>query len=140
MIAQQTLYLVIVTGVLMQLFFVPDAPAPEGLRRVKRLYYRYRIAILSFCLGTLLNLYTVFFFKSSSLLVSFSFMLVIIALLLLNEFGPFQRLGLSFKFALLSLCLLSFCAAVLPMIFGEVGTAIFLASMNCSSSRFNGSR
>jgi len=129
MIGQQALYLAIVTGVLMQLLFVPDAPAPEGLRRVKRFYYRYRIAILSFCLGTLLNLYTVFFFKSSSLLVSFSFMLVIIALLLLNEFGAFQRWGLSFKFALLSLCLLSFCAAVLPMIFGELGTAIFLASM-----------
>jgi hypothetical protein len=129
MIAQQTLYLAIVTAVLMQLFFVPDAPAPERLPRVKRLYYRYRIAILSFCLGTLLNLYTVFFFKSSSLLVSFSFMLVIIALLLLNEFGPFQRLGLPFKFALLSLCLLSFSAAVVPIIFGEVGRLIFLASM-----------
>ena len=129
MIAQQTLYLAIVTAVLTHVFFVPDAPAAEGLPRVKRFYYRYRIAILSFCLGTLLNLYTVFFFKSSSLLVSFSFMLVIIALLLANEFGPFQRLGLSFKFALLSLCLLSFCAAVVPMIFGEVGTAIFLASM-----------
>jgi len=70
---------------------------------VKRWYYRYRIAILSFCLGTLLNMYTLFFFKSSSLLVSFSFLLVMVALLLLNEFGPFQRLGLSFKFALLSL-------------------------------------
>src|SRR5213079_2335952 len=95
----------------------------------KRLYYRYRIAVLSFCLGTLLNLYTVFFFKSSSLVVSFSFMLVIIALLLLNEFRALQRLGLAFKFALLSLCLLSFCAAVVPILFGEVGSAIFLASM-----------
>src|SRR5438045_6147356 len=129
MIAQQTLYLAIVTAVLTHVFFVLDAPAAESLPRVKRFYYRYRIAILSFCLGTLLNLYTVFFFKSSSLLISFSFMLVIIALLLANEFGPFQRLGLSFKFALLSLCLLSFCAAVVPMIFGEVGTAVFLASM-----------
>lgn len=129
MIAQQTLYLAIVTAVLTHVFFVPDAPAAEGLPRVKRFYYRYRIAILSFCLGTLLNLYTLFFFKSSSLLVSFSFMLVIIALLLANEFGPFQRLGLSFKFALLSLCLLSFCAAVVPMIFGKVGTTVFVASM-----------
>src|SRR5258705_2671421 len=110
------------------MFFAPVAPV-EGLPAVKRFYCRYRIAILSFCLGTLLNVYTVFFFKSSSLLVSFSFLLVMIALMLLNEFGPFQRLGLSFKFALLSLCGLSFCATVVPMIFGQVCTAIFLASM-----------
>ena len=129
MIAQQMLYLAIVAAVLTQMFFVPEAPAAEGLPRVKRFYYRYRIALLSFCLGTLLNLYTLFFFKSSSLLVSFSFMLVIIALLLANEFGPFQRLGVSFKFALLSVCLLSFSAAVVPIAFGEVSTGIFLASM-----------
>jgi hypothetical protein len=129
MIAQQTVYLAIVTAVLTQLFFVPDEPAPEGLPSVKRFYYRYRVAVLSFFLGTLLNLYTLFFFKSSSLLVSFSFMLVMVALLLLNEFGPFQRLGLAFKFALLSLCGLSFCATVVPVIFGQVGTAVFLASM-----------
>src|SRR5207244_3538583 len=129
MIAQQALYLAIVTAVLTQMFFVPDEPPLEGLSPVKRYYYRYRIAILSFCLGTLLNMYTLFFFKSSSLLVSFSFLLVMVALLLLNEFGPFQRLGLSFKFALLSLCGLSFCATVVPVIFGQVGTGIFLASM-----------
>jgi hypothetical protein len=52
-----------------------------------------------------------------------------IALLLMNEFGPFRRLGLPFRFALLSLCGLSFCATVVPLIFGRVGTAIFLTSM-----------
>ena len=129
MIAQQALYLAIVTVVLTQMFFVPDEPAPQGLSPVKRFYYRHRIALLSFFLGTLLNVYTLFFFKSSSLLVSFSFMLVMVALLFLNEFGPFKRLGISFKFALLSLCGLSFCATVVPVIFGRVGTAIFLASM-----------
>jgi len=129
MIAQQTVYLAIVTLVLTQMFFVPDEPVHERLPAIKRYYYRYRIAILSFFLGTLLNLYTIFFFKSSSLLVSFSFLLVIVALLLLNEFGPFRRLGVSFKFALLSLCALSFCATVVPVIFGQVSTRIFLVSM-----------
>ena len=133
MIAQQALYLAIVTAVLTQMFFVPDEPALEGLPPVKRFYYRHRLAILSFFLGTLLNVYTLFFFKSSSLLVSFSFLLVMIALLLLNEFGPFKRLGLAFKFALLSLCGLSFCATVVPVIFGQVGVSIFLASMTVGS-------
>src|SRR4051812_34905854 len=126
MIAQQTVYLAMVTAVLTQMFFVPDEPALETLPPVRRFYYRYRAAILGFLLGTLLNVYTLFFFKSSSLIVSFSFMLVMVALLFANEFGPFRRLGLAFKFALLSLCGLSFCATVMPVIFGHVGTTIFL--------------
>lgn len=129
MVAQQALYLAIVTAVLTQMFLVPDEPPLEGLSRAKRFYYRYRLAALSFCLGTLLNLYTLFFFKSSSLLVSFSFLLVLVALLVLNEFGPFKRLGLSFRFALLSLCGLSFCATVVPVAAGQIGVAVFLASM-----------
>jgi len=128
-IAQQIVYLAIVTAVLTQTFLVPDEPAAEGLSGAKRFYYRHRLAILSFFLGTLLNVYTVFFFKSSSLLVSFSFLLVMIALLFLNEFGPFKHSGLAFKFALLSLCGLSFCATVVPVAFGQVGTGIFLVSM-----------
>jgi hypothetical protein len=129
MIAQQAVYLALVTAVLTQMFFVPEAPAAETLRGIKRWYYRQRVAILSFFLGTLLNVYTVFFFKSSSLLVSFSFMLVLIALLVLNEFGPLKRLGVAFRFALLSVCGLSFCATVVPMVFGRVSMMIFLLSM-----------
>jgi len=129
MIAQQAIYLAIVTAVLTQMFFVPVEPALEGAPAVKRYYYRHRLALLSFFLGTLLNVYTLFFFKSSSLLVSFWFMLVMIGLLFLNEFGPFKRLGISFKFALLSLCGLSFCATVVPVIFGQVGITVFLVSM-----------
>jgi len=129
MIAQQAVYLGLVTILLTHMFFVPEPPPLDGLPRPKRLYYRRRLAILSFFLGTLLNVYTVFFFKSSSLLVSFSFMLVMIGLLLLNEFDPFRRLGVAFRFALLSLCGLSFCATVVPMVFGRVGTLVFLVSM-----------
>jgi hypothetical protein len=129
MIAQQAVYLGLVTILLTHMFFVPEPPPLDGLPRPKRIYYRRRLAILSFFLGTLLNVYTVFFFKSSSLLVSFSFMLVMIGLLLLNEFGPFRRLGVAFRFALLSLCGLSFCATVVPMVFGRVGTLVFLVSM-----------
>ena len=126
MIAQQAVYLAVVTAVLTNMFLVPDEPAAE---RLKRFYYRHRLSLLSFFLGTLLNLYTLFFFKSSSLLVSFSFMLVMVALLLLNEFGPFRRFGLAFKFALLSLCGLSFCATILPVAIGQMGVAVFLGSM-----------
>ena len=130
-IGQQALYLVVVTAVLTQMFLEAGAPppAPEGMSALGRWYRRYRTAIMSFFLGTLLNLYTIFFFKSSSLLVSFSFMFVLVFLLLLNEFNRFKWLGLSFKFALLSLCGLSFCASVVPVFYGQVGVGVFLLSM-----------
>jgi hypothetical protein len=125
-IAQQALYLAVATAVLTEMFFRPEAAPAEG---VMRLYYRYRIALLSFLLGGLLNLYTIFFFKSSTLLVSFSFMLLMVALLVLNELHQFRWLGLSFRFVLLSLCGLSFCATAVPILVGRIGVTVFLLSM-----------
>ena len=127
-IAQQAVYLAIVTAVLTQMFFAPEAPR-ENLSFLKGYYYRYRLALLSFLLGGLLNLYTIFFFKSSSLLVSAAFLLLLVALLVLNELSHFKWLGLSFKFALLSLCGLSFCATVVPVFVGQIGLTVFLLSM-----------
>lgn len=130
-IGQQALYLAVVTAVLTQLFLEAGGPPPalESMPALRRSYHRYRTAIMSFFLGTLLNLYTIFFFKSSSLLVSFSFLLVLASLLLVNQFNRFKWLGLSFKFALLSLCGLSFCVNVVPIFFGQVGVAVFLISI-----------
>src|ERR1700675_1790998 len=71
-IGQQAFYLAVVTAVLTQMFLEAGGPV------LKRSYHRYRTAIMSFFLGTLLNLYAIFFFKSSSLLVSFSFMLLLV--------------------------------------------------------------
>jgi hypothetical protein len=130
-IGQQALYLIVVTAVLTQMFLDAGRPPPalEGMSAIARGYRRYRTAILSFLLGSLLNLYTIFFFKSSSLLVSFSFMFLLVLLLVLNELSHFKWLGLSFKFALLSLCGLSFCASVVPVFYGQVGVDVFLLSM-----------
>lgn len=127
-IAQQAVYLAIVTAVLTQMFFAPEPPG-ESLSSLKSYYYRYRLALLSFLLGGLLNLYTIFFFKSSSLLVSAAFLLLLVVLLVLNELSHFKWLGLSFKFALLSLCGLAFCATVVPVFVGRIGLAVFLLSM-----------
>jgi len=130
-IGQQTLYLAIVTGVLTQMFMEEGRPARVlgNAFVLRRWYFEYRPAIVNFFLGTLLNVYTIFFFKSSSLLVSFSFLVLLVFLLLLNEFNRFRWLGLSFKFALLSLCGLSFWANVVPIFVGSIGLLVFLFSM-----------
>jgi hypothetical protein len=130
-IGQQVLYLTVITLALMQMFLDQARPAPvtEGMFVVRRWYYRYRNALLHFFLGTLLNLYAIFFFKSSSLLVSFSFLGVLVLLLLANETPRLKALGLPFKFALLSLCFLSFFALIVPTVIGSLGTVVFLTSI-----------
>lgn len=130
-IGQQVVYLAVITFALMQMFLDQARPAPvtEGMFVIRRWYYRYRSALLHFFLGTLLNLYAIFFFKSSSLLVSFSFLGVLVLLLIANETPRLKALGLPFKFALLSLCFLSFFALIVPTVIGSLGTAVFLASI-----------
>lgn len=130
-IGQQIVYLTVITLALMQMFLDQARPAPvtEGMFVVRRWYYRYRNALLHFFLGTLLNLYAIFFFKSSSLLVSFSFLGVLVLLLIANETPRLKALGLPFKFALLSLCFLSFFALIVPTVIGSLGTVVFLTSI-----------
>jgi hypothetical protein len=130
-IGQQVLYLVVIHATLMQMFFEASRPPTEVREKIffKRWYYEYRTAIIHFFFGNLLNLYTIFFFKSSSLLVSFGFMTALIALLVANESSRFKSLGLSFKFALLSLCYLAFFAYVVPIYVGSINTMVFLLSV-----------
>jgi hypothetical protein len=82
-----------------------------------------------FLFGSLLNLYTIYYFKSSSLLASFSFMLVLVCLLLANESRFVKARGLALKFAFLALCVLSFSAHVTPVFVGAIGPFVFLGSM-----------
>jgi hypothetical protein len=130
-IVQQAIYLVLIAAILLQLFFAQGKPAPalQELPRLKRWYYEYRTAFVHFLLGTLLNLYTLFFFKSSSLFVSAAFMVILVLLLIANESKRLKQQGLSFKFALFSLCLVSFCASIVPVFAGSIGLFVFLLSM-----------
>jgi hypothetical protein len=116
-IGQQALYLAVVMALLLQIFLASER------------FVKYREPLVHFLLGALLNLYALFFFKSSSLLVSCGFLAFIVALLLANESRRFKSLGLPFKFVLLSLCLLSFSAVLVPVLVGSIGVAVFLLSM-----------
>lgn len=130
-IAQQAAYLILIAMILLQMFFTEGKtpPDPTGMFILKRWYFEYRTALVHFLLGTLLNLYTLFFFKSASLFVSFAFMIVLLLLMIANDSKRLKALGVSFKFALFSLCLLSFCASVVPVFVGSMGLFVFLLSM-----------
>jgi hypothetical protein len=130
-IAQQGIYLLLITVVLVQTLLSERRPAPDlaAASRWKRWYFEYRNPAIHFLLGALLSAYTLFFFKSSSLLVSFGFMGVLVMLLVANESARFKALGLPFKFALLGLCYLAFFAYVVPVAIGQTGLGVFLLSM-----------
>jgi hypothetical protein len=134
-IGQQVVYLAVIMTALLQLFHEQGQPAPDlaALSRLRRWVHEYRGAAVHFLLGALLNLYAIFFFKSSSLAVSFAFLGFLVALLLANESRRFKALGLPFKFALLALCFLCFFAMLLPVLAGSIGLAMFLASMLAAS-------
>jgi Protein of unknown function (DUF2914) len=130
-IGQQLAYLLVIMAVLLHMFLEQGTAPPElaGKRILFRWYYQYRSAVVHFLLGALLNLYAIFYFKSSSLLVSFGFLGVLLAVLLANELKRIKSFGLPVKFALLGLCFLSFSACVVPVLVGSIGLGVFLVSM-----------
>jgi hypothetical protein len=129
-IGQQAVYLAVITTALLQMLVEQGEPPRQPPAFVlKRWYYEYRNALVHFLMGALLNLYAIFYFKSSSLLVSFGFLGFLVIVLLANEVRRVKSLGLSFKFALLSLCLLSFFAYLIPVLVGSISLVLFLLSM-----------
>lgn len=130
-IGQQVFYLVVITAALVQMLLEDSKPRTDLDRMIapRRWYFQYRTAIVHFFFGSLLNLYTIYFFKSSSLLVSSAFLAVLVLLVAANESRRFKSLGLVFKFALLSLCYLSFFAHVVPVFVGSIGLTVFLLSI-----------
>src|SRR5689334_10234292 len=109
-ILQQAIYLVVsavLIGVELQAQVREVAP-PRVLVKV----WRYREAFLHFLLGTLLNSYTIFYFKSASGLSSFIFIALLISLLILNEFMHFGKAQAKVHVAFWSLCLVSYLASL----------------------------
>lgn len=131
LIGQQVAYLLVITAILLQAFFAVGLPVPDAatLSRFRRLYNEFHTGILHFLLGSLLSLYTIFFFKSSSLFVSFSFLGVLLVLLVANESRRFKAIGPSVRFTLFAICLLSFSASVVPVAIGSVSMLVFMISM-----------
>ncbi|MEO5969777.1 MAG: DUF2914 domain-containing protein, partial [Bdellovibrionia bacterium] len=133
---QQALYLII-SGLLLSVELVEEVRlvnSPFILNRV----WRYREPFLHFLLGTLLNSYTIFYFKSASAFTSFGFIAILIALLTLNEFKRFGKSQTQVHAAFFSLCLVSYFATLAPILMGSIGTLPFLTAVMASILIFAG--
>jgi hypothetical protein len=99
-------------------------------------FWRFHVEIMHFLFGSLLSLYTIFYFKSASLMTSFYFMGVLAGLLILNEWTFFKKSGLKVRSALLALCLSSYFIYLVPVVTGAIGWGAFTLAMVLSISLF----
>ena len=122
-IAQQFFYLFIIAILIhYEILFRMLKWRPEGYW-IK--FWNYRNLLIHFLLGTLLNIYSLFYIKSSSFINSIIFLLLMSAGLLANELPFVKKSKVSIKVGLFSICLLSFFSIIYPLILGFIGWTPF---------------
>jgi hypothetical protein len=97
--------------------------------------WKYQQEIIHFFLGSLLSEYMLLYFKSSSLVVSFVFIVILAAVLVVNEFRQVQGTsGVPIRATYFSLCLISYFIVQVPVVLGFVGWIPFLLALGLASA------
>jgi len=118
-ILQQCFYLfVIATLIHHEILYRLHKWRPQG-RMVK--LWEFRNLLLHFLLGTLLNIYSIFYIKSASLIASLVFLALMVVMILANELPMVKKSKVSFKVGLFAICLFSFVSILFPLLLGFVG-------------------
>jgi hypothetical protein len=126
-LVQQGSYLVVL-AVLM----IVDERYESGVAKPPRWLapaWRFAEDAIHFFLGSLLSSFTLFFLKSSSGIAPLLFMVVLGALLVANELPRVREQGPVVRFALLSVCVTSYGALVLPIVLGYIRAWMFVAAV-----------
>ena len=131
---QQLVYLLLIMLFLYWEIVPPQVFLKEEGFLVK--LWKFHIELLHFLFGSLLSLYTIFYFKSASMMTSFAFMGFLAALLIINELPQFQKRGIIIRSSLLALCLASYFIYLVPVITKTIGVFAFILSMTLSLSLF----
>lgn len=88
-------------------------------------YWKYHDLIVHFLFGSLLSLYTIFFYTSASALTSFLYILILGGLMLANEVDKIRKVGISLRVTLFTICTLSFFSFLYPITMGRMGDTPF---------------
>ena len=88
-------------------------------------FWEYHNLVVHFLFGSLLSVYTIFYYTSASAVTSFFFILLLAGLMLANEFPRFQKLGLPVRVILFSICVMSYFSFFYPILMGHVGVIPF---------------
>ena len=121
---QQCLYIAI-AGYILRLSFLNKEQLWEAPEKYKKIW-NYQNEIVHFLLGGLLSIYTLFYFVSSSLSVSFTFLIFMFTALVFNETTYVKNQGFFCKYLLYSIALFSFFLFLLPHYISEKPIHLFL--------------
>jgi hypothetical protein len=127
-IVQQGIYLC-VAGLLIAFDFLEHyGKYHPGVGLWSRIW-KYREAVIHFMLGTLMNAYTIFYFKSASVMTSFTYVGVLVVILIVTEFKKFGGAQTAVHMALWNLCVISYSIYIVPILVGSIGLLPFLGSV-----------
>lgn len=129
-ILQQFLYLAIIGGFLF--LETKHSQAEWTPHKSLQKIWEYRSLVVHFLLGSLLSVYSLFYFKSSSIVSSFLFMGIIFSLMVANEIQRVQSAGIWVKLVLWILSLISFLSILVPVVIGSVGYIAFFLTLLCT--------
>lgn len=123
-LAQQAVYLLIIASILHhEIIFRLQKWSPSSSFTEKM--WSYRNLLLHFLLGTLLNIYSLFYIKSASLIGSLLFLALMVGLIIANELQIVKKAKVSLKVALFAICLFSYISILYPIILGFLGWTPF---------------
>lgn len=88
-------------------------------------FWQYHDLVVHFLFGSLLSVYTIFYYTSASALTSFAFIVLLAGLMLANEVPRFQKIGLPVRVILFSICVMSYFSFFYPILMGHVGVIPF---------------
>lgn len=128
---QQSTYLVISATILVLSLLEYKPKSEKGIK-----IWSYHEEALSFFMGGLLSVYTLLYFKASSIFTSFIFLIILCILLLANESKRARSFSKLIPLSLFSLCLTSFYVCLIPTLFGTEGPLPFLTSILASYLTF----
>lgn len=131
---QQAVYLFIVAFILHhEILYRLHKWRPHGF--VEKMW-NYRNLLLHFLLGTLLNIYSLFYIKSASLISSIIFLALMVGLIIANESTLVKKAKVSFKVGLFAICLFSYMSILFPLLLGFVGWTPFGLSVAATLAFF----
>lgn len=88
-------------------------------------WWKYHSLVVHFLFGSLLSLYTIFYYSSASLFTGLLFLLLLAGLMLANEIGKIREYGLPVRVILFSICLLSYFSFLYPIMMRQIGVLPF---------------
>ena len=120
---QQAVYLLILGTLL--IYEIRIKSGSFMLSEKGKKFWNYHDLIVHFLFGSLLSVYTIFYYTSASAVTSFMFIMLLAGLMLANEIPHFQRIGLPVRIILFSICVLSYFSFFYPILMGHVGAIPF---------------